>query len=74
MDLFELTQAMLVILEAGGLHPGGINFDAKLRRNSTDLQDLFIAHINGMDSFTRALVSAHRLLNDSPYRAWRKAA
>jgi xylose isomerase len=72
MDLFELTQAMLVILEAGGLQPGGINFDAKLRRNSTALEDLFIAHINGMDSFARALVTAHRLLNESPYRLWRK--
>jgi xylose isomerase len=71
MDLFELTQAMMVILEAGGLQPGGINFDAHLRRNSTDLEDLFIAHINGMDSFARALVSAHRLLAESPYRAWR---
>jgi xylose isomerase len=72
MDLFELTQAMLVILEAGGLQPGGINFDAKLRRNSTALEDLFIAHINGMDSFARALVTAHRLLDESPYRLWRK--
>ena len=72
MDAFELTQAMLVILDAGGLAPGGINFDAKLRRNSIDVEDLFIAHINGMDSFARALIAADRILNDSPYRAWRK--
>jgi xylose isomerase len=72
MDLCELTQSMLVILEAGGLQPGGINFDAKLRRNSTDLEDLFIAHINGMDSFARALVAAHRMLAESPYKQWRK--
>ena len=72
MDIFELTQAMLVILEAGGLKPGGINFDAKLRRNSIDEADLFIAHINGMDTFARSLLAADKLLNDSPYRAWRK--
>ncbi|HEX7511537.1 MAG TPA: xylose isomerase [Chitinivibrionales bacterium] len=71
MDLCELTQAMLVILENGGLNPGGINFDAKLRRNSTDPSDLFIAHINGMDTFARALVSAHRILTESQYKAMR---
>jgi xylose isomerase len=72
MDVFELTQAMLVILEAGGLSPGGVNFDAKLRRNSIDTDDLFIAHINGMDTFSRAAIAADRLLTESPYRAWRK--
>ena len=54
VDLYELTEAMLVFLEAGGLETGGVNFDAKLRRNSTDLEDLFIAHIGGMDAFARA--------------------
>jgi xylose isomerase len=72
MNTQELTQAMLVILEAGGLVPGGINFDAKLRRNSTDLDDLFIAHINGMDTFARALEAAESILSTSPYRALRK--
>lgn len=72
MDLFELTQAMLVITEAGGLAPGGINFDAKLRRNSTDTSDLLYAHINGMDSFARAFIAADKLLTESPYRSWRK--
>lgn len=67
MNLFELTQAMLVFLEAGGLKKGGINFDAKVRRNSTDLDDLFIAHIGGMDAFARALLIAHNILEDSPY-------
>jgi xylose isomerase len=71
MDVFELTQAMLVILDNGGLAPGGINFDAKLRRNSTDPEDLFIAHINGMDTFARALIAAHCILTESPYQAWR---
>ena len=58
MDVFELAQAMLVFLQAGGLTSGGINFDAKLRRNSTDPEDLFIAHIAGMDTIARALLIA----------------
>lgn len=71
MNLFELTQAMLVFLEAGGLKTGGINFDAKVRRNSTDLEDLFIAHIGGMDAFARALLIAHDILENSPYQKLR---
>jgi xylose isomerase len=67
VNVYELTQAMLVILEAGGLKGGGINFDAKLRRNSTDLEDLFYAHIGGMDAFARALVAADKLLSSSEY-------
>ena len=51
VDLFELTQAMMIILQAGGFKGGGINFDAKTRRNSTDLEDIFYAHIGGMDLF-----------------------
>ena len=71
MNLYELTQAMLVFLEAGGLKTGGINFDAKVRRNSTDLEDLFIAHIGGMDAFARALLIANNILEDSPYQQLR---
>lgn len=71
MNLNELTEALLVILEAGGLGTGGVNFDAKIRRNSTDPEDLFLAHIGGMDSFARALISADRILNESPYRSFR---
>lgn len=67
MDLFELTEIMLIILEAGGFTTGGVNFDAKTRRNSTDLEDIFLAHIGGMDSFARALMSAHNILEKSPY-------
>ncbi len=67
VDLFELTQAMLVIVEAGGLAGGGINFDAKPRRNSTDMEDLFHAHIGGMDAFARALLIAHNVLEHSDY-------
>ncbi len=71
VDLYELTEAMLVFLEAGGLHGGGVNFDAKTRRNSTDLEDLFIAHIGGMDAFARALITANEILQDSDYSALR---
>ncbi|MEM1119782.1 MAG: xylose isomerase [Bacteroidota bacterium] len=71
MNLYELTQAMLVFLEAGGLKTGGINFDAKVRRNSTDLEDLFIAHIGGMDAFARALLIANDILVNSPYKKLR---
>jgi xylose isomerase len=65
-NLYEVTEAMLVFLRAGGLQGGGINFDAKLRRNSTDLEDLFHAHIGGMDIFARALMIADRILRESP--------
>ncbi|MBA4851785.1 xylose isomerase [Emticicia sp. BO119] len=68
IDLFELTEAMLVILEAGGFSTGGINFDAKTRRNSTDLEDIFIAHIAGMDAFARALLIANNILEKSDYK------
>jgi xylose isomerase len=67
IDVNELTQAMLVILKNGGLQGGGTNFDAKTRRNSTDLEDIFIAHIAGMDAFAHALEAAAAILEDSPY-------
>ena len=63
---------MLVFLEAGGLQGGGVNFDAKIRRNSTDPQDLFYAHIGGMDTFARALIIADNVLQKSDYRKFRK--
>jgi len=72
INLTESVEAMLVILEAGGFGGGGINFDAKTRRNSSDLADIFIAHIAGMDTFARALIIADKLLAESPYKAWRK--
>lgn len=68
IDVYELTQAMLVILKGGGLQGGGTNFDAKTRRNSTDLEDIFIAHIAGMDAFARALEAAAAILEESPYQ------
>src|SRR6478736_2345532 len=66
-NLFELTEAMLVILKAGGFKTGGINFDAKTRRNSTDLTDIFHAHIGGMDTFARALLTANAILENGKY-------
>ncbi|REE01569.1 xylose isomerase [Marinoscillum furvescens] len=68
-NIFELTEIMLVFLENGGLQGGGVNFDAKTRRNSTDLDDLFHAHIGGMDIFARALIIADKILSDSKYPA-----
>lgn len=70
-DVYELTEAMLVILEAGGFKGGGINFDAKIRRNSTDPEDLFYAHIGGMDAFARALITADNILQKSDFRKLR---
>jgi len=71
-NLYEITEAMLVVLEAGGFKTGGVNFDAKTRRNSTDLADIFHAHIGGMDTFARALIVAQDVLEKSEYRALRK--
>ncbi len=68
IDLYELVQAMLVLLQGGGLQGGGTNFDAKIRRNSTDAEDLFIAHISGMDAMARALITAAEILEKSPYK------
>jgi xylose isomerase len=72
IDLYELVEAMLVILEAGGYRGGGTNFDAKIRRNSTDQEDLFIAHISAMDAFSRALIITNDILEKSPYLKMRK--
>ena len=67
IDSWELTQAMLQIIRNGGLGTGGSNFDAKTRRNSTDLEDIFIAHISGMDAMARALEAAAAIITESPY-------
>ena len=68
IDNYELTQAMMQIIRNGGLGNGGTNFDAKTRRNSTDPEDIFIAHIAGMDAMARALLSAAEVLEKSPYK------
>ncbi|MEI6218758.1 MAG: xylose isomerase, partial [bacterium] len=63
-DLYGTTFAMLVILEQNGLAPGGLNFDAHVRRSSTDLEDLFIAHIGAMDAFAHGLKVASKIIKD----------
>ena len=72
IDNYELTQAMMEIIRNGGLGNGGTNFDAKIRRNSTDLEDLFIAHISGMDAMARALENAAAILEESELPAMKK--
>src|SRR3954470_915713 len=72
INVYELTEAMLVILDSGGFQGGGINFDAKRRRNSTDPEDLFYAHVGGMDAFARALVVADNVLTKSEYKKIRE--
>ena len=67
-NLYETTEAMLVFLQSGGLQGGGVNFDAKIRRNSTDLDDIFHAHIGGVDNFARALITADNILTSSNYK------
>jgi len=71
-NINELVEAMLIILGAGGFGGGGINFDAKIRRNSTDAADLFYAHIGGMDTFARALIVADKILQHGEYSNLRK--
>lgn len=72
INIYELVESMFPIIDAGGFKTGGINFDAKTRRNSTDLEDLFIAHIAGMDTFARAMEIAFKILEKSPYLSMRQ--
>ncbi len=72
-NIYETTEAMLVFLNAGGLQGGGINFDAKIRRNSTDMEDVFYAHIGGADTFARALITADKIIQSSAYNKLREA-
>jgi xylose isomerase len=67
-DITELSECMLVLVQAGGFKGGGINFDAKIRRNSTDAADLFHAHIGGIDVFARALITADTILQKSDFK------
>ena len=71
-NITEVTEAVLEILQAGGFTNGGANFDAKTRRNSTDIDDIFIAHISGMDVFARGLIAANKILTESNYLQLRK--
>ena len=70
-NIQETTEAMLVFLAAGGLQGGGVNFDAKIRRNSIDIDDIFHAHIGGADTFARALITADKIITSSSYTALR---
>lgn len=72
VNIYELTEAMLVFLRSGGLQGGGINFDAKIRRNSTDIDDIFHAHIGGADIFARALITAEKIMKNSSLENLRK--
>ncbi|MXX07935.1 MAG: xylose isomerase [Gammaproteobacteria bacterium] len=72
LDLYDCVHGMMVVLEAGGLGRGGLNFDAKIRRESTDIEDMFIAHIGGMDAFARGLLIADSVLGDPRMRSLRQ--
>ena len=72
VNIYEVTEAMLVFLQSGGLQGGGINFDAKIRRNSTDLDDIFHAHIGGADIFAKAILTAEKILTQSEFPRLRK--
>ena len=71
-NIQETTEAMLLFIKAGGLQGGGVNFDAKIRRNSTDMEDVFLAHIGGADTFARALITADAIISNSKYDALRE--
>jgi xylose isomerase len=72
MDMYDCVENMIIVLAQGGLGSGGFNFDAKVRRESTDLEDLFIAHIGGMDAYARALVIADRINREGKLEAFKK--
>lgn len=72
-DMYDCVQNMLVVLGAGGLGSGGLNFDARVRRESTDPEDLFLGHIGGMDNYARALVIAERIISDGKLEAFKES-
>lgn len=72
-NIYEAVEALMVILENGGFKHGGFNFDAKTRRNSTDLEDIFLAHIGGIDALARGLIIADNILKTSDYSKMKKA-
>ena len=71
MDMYDCVQNMMIVLQQGGLGAGGFNFDAKVRRESTDLEDLFLAHIGGMDAYARALLIAERIVSEGKLEAFK---
>ena len=72
ISYYETALAMYSILKAGGFTTGGLNFDAKIRRNSIDPADLFLAHIGGMDAFAVGLTVAQRIIDDGKIPAFVK--
>ena len=72
-SVYDTAEVMMILLQAGGFKTGGFNFDAKLRRSSTDMEDLFIAHIGGMDTFAMGLEVAHRLIHDAKLPEMKRA-
>ncbi|MCH2175573.1 MAG: xylose isomerase [Lentisphaeria bacterium] len=68
-DIYETTAAMMIIVQQGGLGSGGLNFDAKVRRQSIDQLDLFYAHIGAMDVFARGLIIADKIISDGALEA-----
>ena len=72
LDLATTSAVMLIVLRQGGIAPGGFNFDAKLRRESTDLRDMFAAHVGSIDAFARGLLIAERILAEGTLDDWRR--
>lgn len=72
LDLATTSAVMLIVLRQGGIAPGGFNFDAKLRRESTGLRDMFAAHVGSIDAFARGLLIAERIIADGTLEAWRQ--
>ena len=68
-DMYDTVHGMMVVLEDGGFKTGGLNFDAKVRRESVDMEDIFLGHVGGMDAFARGLEIAHNILENSTYKA-----
>ncbi len=69
VDIYDAVKGMTVLLEAGGFEHGGFNFDAKVRRESTDMDDLFLGHVGAMDTFAYGLKVAHKLIEDGAFSA-----
>ena len=66
-NIYDATHLMMILLSENGVGNGGMNFDAKTRRSSTDLEDIFIGHINSMDTLARGLLIADKILEKSDY-------
>ena len=70
-DLSTAVKTMIIVLKQGGIAPGGFNFDAKLRRESVEIADMFAAHIGSIDVFAKGLLVAEKIINDGVLDKWR---